>query len=730
MDAVKALESVMIEQSKLLGRETLRSTSLAFELAVTRAKLEAVEPALDRQLAERETLLLQRQLNERRALEGMAESAMLRVVEARAEGLSARLEESHAVEAGLSRRLAEREREVEALQAQLRGEGLEGASGEERAELAEPPEWLCAEEEDRVASFLQTHVLRGLLSAEPSVRERLLLGDICAHKLAQERLAEKWAVSERRCDEARSQLCSLREACRSQQRENNKLRASLVASPGAGGGWEREGGGAGRVRERERERDAALAAAEESRKVALAAEERAQQAQLALEQMAASHREEVEGWAAARAAMEEEARRREERSAAEAQAAGEELRCALLRERALHTRGIQLCQRQGAADLQRAREAWGAERLKMHEAMQLLSARAELPAGVSVGEYQMRADAIAAENQRLVGRVVVVEQALARAQADLEVREEAQRALETALSAVQAAGWQPSPSATPSFASPSATPASAVAGGGGRGGREQAMARQLVRAKLAEAEVRRKLRVCARAEVMLRREIADRDARLREIRGGEVRDGGGGEGGGGAEGGENSHLRLELARARAHASSLEMEIAVERGKGGARQDVDLQRVFARLAAAEEKNRQLSRELGLAEGRRKGGAVRGGAEERVACALRREAAAARKGGESEGEVTSAGARKVGGKEGEGSWENAQCCTPAEARADQSDADQRPFSATSSRLARATGSEGSTLAELRERGVLTGSSEETLEVMADAVADLVAQAETEP
>lgn len=75
---------------------------------------------------------------------------MLRVVEARAEGLSARLEESHAVEAGLSRRLAEREREVEALQAQLRGEGLEGASGEERAELAEPPEWLCAEEEDRV----------------------------------------------------------------------------------------------------------------------------------------------------------------------------------------------------------------------------------------------------------------------------------------------------------------------------------------------------------------------------------------------------------------------------------------------------------------------------------------------------------------------------------------------------------------------------------------------------
>lgn len=54
MDAVKALESVMIEQSKLLGRETLRSTSLAFELAVTRAKLEAVEPALERQLAERE----------------------------------------------------------------------------------------------------------------------------------------------------------------------------------------------------------------------------------------------------------------------------------------------------------------------------------------------------------------------------------------------------------------------------------------------------------------------------------------------------------------------------------------------------------------------------------------------------------------------------------------------------------------------------------------------------
>jgi hypothetical protein len=49
------------------------------------------------------------------------------------------------------------------------------------------------------------------------------------------------------------------------------------------------------------------------------------------------------------------------------------------------------------------------------------------------------------------------------------------------------------------------------------------MARQLVNAKLAEADLRRKLRVASRSKVALRDEIASRDARIRELRsGGEL----------------------------------------------------------------------------------------------------------------------------------------------------------------------------------------------------------------
>ena len=49
------------------------------------------------------------------------------------------------------------------------------------------------------------------------------------------------------------------------------------------------------------------------------------------------------------------------------------------------------------------------------------------------------------------------------------------------------------------------------------------MARQLVNAKLAEADLRRKLRVASRSKVALRDEIASRNARIRELRsGGEL----------------------------------------------------------------------------------------------------------------------------------------------------------------------------------------------------------------
>ena len=133
------------------------------------------------------------------------------------------------------------------------------------------------------------------------------------------------------------------------------------------------------------------------------------------------------------------------------------------------------------------------------------------------------------------------------------------------------------------------------------------MARQLVNAKLAETDLRRKLRVASRAEVALRDELATKERRLREARSAaDGRSGGEGQGGegrsaaevgreavpggwsagegaatGGAPGALPGGLRAQLARACVELEEAKRELALERASGGgAERDVDLQQVLS------------------------------------------------------------------------------------------------------------------------------------------------------
>ena len=121
---MEGLEALLLQQSELLGREMLRSGRLSAELAAARRRLEAVEPALERQLVERQVatrqvLLLQRHVAERYALHEGAQVAQLRLAEGQLASLSSRLEEAQALAARLERRASESDAEADAVRRQL-----------------------------------------------------------------------------------------------------------------------------------------------------------------------------------------------------------------------------------------------------------------------------------------------------------------------------------------------------------------------------------------------------------------------------------------------------------------------------------------------------------------------------------------------------------------------------------------------------------------------------------
>ena len=133
------------------------------------------------------------------------------------------------------------------------------------------------------------------------------------------------------------------------------------------------------------------------------------------------------------------------------------------------------------------------------------------------------------------------------------------------------------------------------------------LARQLVNARLAEADARRKLRVAARQEVDLRDDISHKDQKLRDQLGAQASQ----------PASSGADTRAQLARAKAELAQAQRELAAERGAcGGVEHDADLHRWITRLSSAVQTNRQLSNEMRAAQRRAlaSGPLIPGGAEE--------------------------------------------------------------------------------------------------------------------
>ena len=657
-DLLDGMQTLLIKHNELLGKELARAGALAMQLDIAQRKLEVVEPAIERHvvardIAKKQLLMMHRHIAERTSLQEGSQAAQLRARDGRVAALEAQLEEAASSSLRLEQRVAGSTSEVAWLRQELQvskaafsscSQSITTDAALSRPAVDEQTTRAEAESEERVSEFFQKHVLRGLaLASGLSDRESCLLRDVAAHKLAQERLADQLGASERRYEVARTQMISLQEALRASDRECVRLRASSAEA----------GGDQSISHSLQAERNSALAAAAAYKRRAEKAEFQAQQASLALEQVAQSQRLGEDGQVALQDVADRRIRQVQDKLRADAHAAHEELWGQLLQERAMHGRALRLQQQQATADLQCARDAWAQERSKMHSTLEVLGSRVGLPPGVGLHQFQEKAQTLARENQRLVTKTAAMEQQLHATQGELEVREAAIQGLESSLAAVQSLASAPAK-------------ANAV-------GTHAAIARQLIRIRLSEASLRRKLRVAARAEVALHAEVAARDKRLRDLRGSagsgvELSSPNGlHQGLAEASLSSASSLRLQLARLRGEVAQLQRELAEERSKGGAEHDVDLQRMFERLSTVEQKNRQLSRGRSSAERHRRSATalVPGAAEERVSHELHE-------------------------------------------RAKQ----QQPGAP-------------SALAELRERGVLGDSAEENVEVLVEAVHDLSAQ-----
>ena len=202
-----------------------------------------------------------------------------------------------------------------------------------------------------------------------------------------------------------------------------------------------------------------------------------------------------------------------------------------MQERATHGRAMRLARQQASADLQMARDAWAHERRVggLGQGGAVLGG-----AGPSLGSQtsiQQSMQQLMAENGRLHAAAAASQHRYESALTALHARDVALKALEATLVALQAS-TPPFPHSAATHPPPPTQPGPAAV-----------MARQLVNAKLAEADLRRKLRVASRSEVALRDEIASRDARIRELRSGGGQSGGAGGGqGGGAHGSAGGSL--------------------------------------------------------------------------------------------------------------------------------------------------------------------------------------------
>ena len=506
---LEVLRSLLLRHNALLGREAQRSEQLGMEAEALRRRVAVMEPALDRHITERDIcaqqlLLLQRQLAERHTLQDGGLAKRLRTAEARIAALSAQLERANSTVLESDRRCAVLAAEVQELRGELRsckrGPGSsELASTVDaallRSEIEEEALKRDAESEARVQDFVEKRLFRAVLaSAELPEQVAAAARELAAHKLSEERLADRLCVSERRQDSFKLQLVALREALQHAERQlgHQPLGSATAEAP---------------ARELEAQLEAAQADAHDARQRRQQAEARAREMELTLEEAAQLRQSMAEWQGTLQAAAERRAKGEQQALASDQQAALETLRSQLLQERSDHGRALRAAHQQASAELLAARAAWAEERASMHNALAPSQA-----AGLQEPDAGPRK--LAEENMRLHAAVAVAKRELGAATDKLEARDATVRSLEACVQSIHGAAHDArqhvGACVPPGAGAPPAPHASAAT-----------LARQLVQAKLAEHDVRRKLRVAARAELKLRDDLAHRDQRLRELRAGD-----------------------------------------------------------------------------------------------------------------------------------------------------------------------------------------------------------------
>ena len=415
-----------------------------------------LEPALERQAVERDVcnrqlLLLKRQLAERHALNDGALSLALRSADARIESLTFQLDRARDMASRLEKRVGQMTHEAHrtnhgllasidsaaasASSGDKDAAGVVGAALDRVAQLGEVED-REVESEERVRTFLETRVLRGVLAADslPS-QVTTMLHELTAQKLAQERLAEKLMTSERRSASSRTQLAALRETLRAAEREILSLRAAAaaaatVAAVGEGSAALEEGQSAAAA--------VHAAAAAKQRIEALEAEA----SQAASE--AKALREGMAGWEArVNEGCERRIRAAQEQLSTEHKQAMAIVQDRLLQERAAHGRAMRLAQRQASADLQTAREAWAKERgtfIPAAASGSSVAGSASGPRDAQAVQIHQSAQHIASENHKLHTAVASAQQQLDAAAGEIQLRDAAIQRLEAALTAVTTAG--------------------------------------------------------------------------------------------------------------------------------------------------------------------------------------------------------------------------------------------------------------------------------------------------
>ncbi|KAL3148684.1 hypothetical protein ABBQ38_014099 [Trebouxia sp. C0009 RCD-2024] len=425
--------------------------------------------------------------------------------------LSLSLKHAHAQESAhkwqrdaLQRKLALCEGDIQTLEAKLSAAHME-AAGTAEASRSQSIEAAIHQRDSDIRAYFDTHVLKHVLNPDHQKRALALTREICALKVAHQQLIAAHAAAKKLAGAASLQSVTLRQQL---QVVEEQQAAMQEAKPGATSGRDATSA----------ESSAAAQLASKAREMYRSQEELLQQRQkLALQEI------QVREQLATEFASERNSLLRE---------------VALTREQ--HQEALAQAQKEAAASRQEFAEQLQQLRQQSQAALDACPTAEQYNQVVDTAnavqqntqEMEAECSALQAENTHLQSVVTRLEVQVNELQADVETRSSALESLEGTLTKIERSvdsGRDRSPLAA-GVRRMSAGKGSmggsrpGTAGGLGRSsathsdGALAALSRQLVQAKMAEADAQRKHRVSARAELSLRQRLSQREDRISELK--------------------------------------------------------------------------------------------------------------------------------------------------------------------------------------------------------------------